>query len=130
MVRGDETQLQQAILNLLLNARDALPQEGRRKITLRTDKAHEDTDSWRERPENVTGTADEYVTLSVKDTGSGMDEVTKGRIFEPFYTTKGTNGTGLGMSMVYGCITHHKGWLHIKTAPDEGCEITLYLPVA
>ena len=130
MVMGDETQLQQVVLNLLLNSRDALPTEGRRKITLRTDKAHGDTDSWKERPVNVPDTPDAYVTLSVKDTGKGMDEETKAKVFEPFYSTKGVNGTGLGMSMVYGCITHHKGWINIKTAPGEGCEITIYLPTA
>ncbi|MBR6372321.1 MAG: PAS domain S-box protein [Victivallales bacterium] len=130
MVMADETQLQQVVLKLLLNSRDALPAEGRRRITLRTDKAHGDTDSWKERPVNVPDTPDAYVTLSVKDTGKGMDEETKEKVFEPFYSTKGVNGTGLGMSMVYGCISHHKGWINIKTAPGEGCEITIYLPTA
>ncbi len=128
MINGDETQLQQAILNLLLNARDALEKDGARKITLRTDLAHEDTRSWMERPEGTVGEPSDYVTLSVKDTGTGMDEATKARVFEPFYTTKGLEGTGLGMSMAYGCVTHHKGWLHILSAPGEGTEITIYLP--
>ena len=132
LVNGDETQLQQVILNLLLNAKDALKpgDSTTRKITLRIGRASEDMKPWAERPTNTVGNAESYVTIRIKDTGTGMSKETIAHIFEPFYSTKGQNGTGLGLSMVYGCVTHHKGWLNVQSVPDVGTDFYIFLPLA
>lgn len=131
MVMGDETQLQQVILNLLLNSREALlPGTAEsRKITLRLDKAEPDMKAWYSHPDGAPP-AEDFVVVKVKDSGSGMDEETKNRMFEPFFSTKGQNGTGLGLSMVYGCVTHHRGWLYVDSEPGKGTEISVFLPAA
>lgn len=131
MIMGDETQLQQVILNLLLNARDALKpgKKDTRKITLRLDRAKEDMPSWKQRPSNA-GPANKYVIIRIKDTGIGMTQETQNRMFDPFFSTKGQKGTGLGLSMAYGCVTHHHGWIAVESSPDNGCEINIYLPAA
>lgn len=129
-VLGDETQLQQVILNLLLNAKDAL-KEGSvedRKVTLRIDLATEDMPEWEERPDRKTHPED-YVVLRVKDNGKGMSDEVRSHIFEPFYSTKGVKGTGLGLSMAYGCITNHQGWMHVRSGLDKGSELTIFLPI-
>ncbi|MBO4345617.1 MAG: hypothetical protein J5833_07670, partial [Victivallales bacterium] len=132
LVNGDETQLQQVILNLLLNAKDALKPGDKttRKISIRIGRASSDMKPWSERPPNTIGSAESYVAIRIKDTGSGMSKETISHIFEPFYSTKGQNGTGLGLSMVYGCVTHHKGWLNVQSAPDEGTDFYIFLPLA
>ena len=132
LVNGDETQLQQVILNLLLNAKDALKpgDKNSRKISIRMGRATEDMPSWAERPRDTIGSAESYVAIRIKDTGSGMSKETISHIFEPFYSTKGKNGTGLGLSMVYGCVTHHKGWLNVQSIPDEGTDFYIFLPLA
>lgn len=129
MVSGDETQLQQVLLNLLINAKDAIlaGNNETKRIILRLNRASEDMRAWKNRPQN-TGAPSDYVNIKLKDTGIGMDENTLDHIFEPFFTTKGTKGTGLGMSMVYGCIQHHHGWIDIDSKPNEGCEINIFLP--
>lgn len=109
MVESDFTQLEQAILNILLNARDAMPDGGDMTIRLWTDC--------------------DNAFISVKDTGIGMDEATRLRIFEPFYTTKPTGvGTGLGLAMTYGIIQGHKGQLTVESAPGAGSTFTIRLP--
>ena len=128
IILGDETQLQQVFLNILINAKDALKQDGPRKITLRIDRANEKMSAWEKRPENATSPED-YVTVRIKDTGSGMDAETLAHIFEPFYTTKEQKGNGLGLSMAYGCITHHHGWITISSEPNQGSEVTIVLPL-
>ena len=132
LVNGDETQLQQVILNLLLNAKDALKPGDKttRKISIRIGRASSDMKPWSERPPNTLGSAESYVAIRIKDTGSGMSKETISHIFEPFYSTKGQNGTGLGLSMVYGCVTHHKGWLNVQSVPDEGTDFYIFLPLA
>ena len=131
MVRGDETQLQQVLLNLLLNAKDALKpgEKAERRISMVLARAEDDMRAWKERPSNAVGAAHAYAVIKVKDNGIGMTEEVKNRMFEPFFSTKGMNGTGLGLSMAYGCITHHHGWLEVFTAPDDGCEIFVFLPL-
>ncbi|MBQ7650592.1 MAG: hypothetical protein IJS15_06510 [Victivallales bacterium] len=132
LVNGDETQLQQVILNLLLNAKDALKpgDKSTRKISIRIGRASDDMAAWAERPPNTVGNAESYVVIRIKDTGTGMSKETIAHIFEPFYSTKGKNGTGLGLSMVYGCVTHHKGWLNVQSRPDEGTDFYIFLPLA
>ncbi len=131
MINGDETQLQQVLLNLLLNAKDALKPGAKeeRKVSLVVSQAADDMQSWRERPQGVTGTANGYVAIKVKDNGIGMTADVKKKMFEPFFSTKGANGTGLGLSMAYGCVAHHHGWLDVVSAPDKGCEIYIFLPL-
>ena len=131
MVFGDETQLQQVLLNLLLNAKDALKPGDKesRRISMTLSRAEEDMDAWRERPSNVQGTANSYAVIKVRDNGIGMSQEVKEHIFEPFYSTKGANGTGLGLSMAYGCISHHQGWMTVHTEPGEGTEIFVFLPL-
>jgi two-component system cell cycle sensor histidine kinase/response regulator CckA len=106
----DAAQLEHALLNLVVNARDAMPDGGR--IRVRT--AHEESD------------VDSAVMLSVEDTGHGMDEATRARIFDPFFTTKPLGqGTGLGLPMVYGFVKQSGGSLHVRTAPGQGSTFTL-----
>jgi PAS domain S-box-containing protein len=116
----DPGQLQNALLNLVVNARDAMPDGGRLCIETRNtsfDSAQGDR------------RAGEYVTLSVSDTGTGMPPEVIARAFEPFYTTKGTGqGTGLGLSMVYGFAQQSGGDVTIESAPGAGTKVTLYLP--
>ena len=131
MINGDETQLQQVLLNLLLNAKDALKPgtKEERKVSLVVSQAADDMQSWRDRPQGVTGTANGYVAIKVKDNGFGMTKEVRNKMFEPFFSTKGANGTGLGLSMAYGCVAHHHGWIDVVTEPDMGCEIHIFMPL-
>jgi PAS domain S-box-containing protein len=117
-VHADPGQLHQVLMNLCINARDAMPRGG----TLRISTA------------NVHASAqapDPWVMLTVSDSGSGMTPEVKARVFEPFYTTKGPGkGTGLGLSMVYGVITGSGGRIAIDSERDRGTTITIHLPVA
>ncbi len=117
LVCADHTGLEQVLMNLTLNARDAMPRGG--KITITTGLA------------NLSGkSAGEYVVLSVTDTGTGMDEATRSRIFEPFFTTKAVNkGTGMGLATVYGIVSQHSGWIDVETALDKGSTFRVFLPV-
>ncbi len=126
VVRVDSGQIEQVLLNLCVNARDALSEGG--TITIRTanaeiDEAFKARHSWA-RPGR-------YVLLSVSDTGSGMDDETIANIFEPFYTTKEVGlGTGLGLSTVYGLIKQHEGMIDVHSVVGEGTEFRIYLPLA
>jgi PAS domain S-box-containing protein len=121
-VRADATQLEQAILNLAVNARDAMPRGGRLSIVTRNVVLDG----------SATGLpAGGYSTLSVEDTGHGMDAFTQARIFEPFFSTKSAGkGTGLGLSAVYGVVKQSGGEIVVSSAVDEGTTITIYLPHA
>jgi PAS domain S-box-containing protein len=115
----DASQLEQVLVNLMLNARDALPRGGRVAISGRNTPGAPDI------PSREEG----YVVLSVRDTGVGMDEATQSHIFEPFFTTKhGSGGTGLGLSTVYGIVEQSGGHIRVDTAPGQGTEFTIYLP--
>ena len=122
-VRADVTQLTQVIMNLVANARDAMPDGG--KLTLRT-WSRELTPPCTEFPSAQPG---QYVALDVSDSGCGMDESTKARIFEPFFTTKPEGkGTGLGLAMVYEIIARMGGHIRVLSRPCEGTTFELLLP--
>ncbi len=124
MVKADQSQLHQVLLNLCVNARDAIPNEG--TITLETGV----TDG-EELRENFTGVAAErYVFVRVIDTGMGISKSVKPHIFEPFYTTKErSKGTGLGLSVVYGVVNNHHGFVQMESEPGEGTAFSIYLPL-
>ena len=125
-VRGDQSQIEQVLLNLCLNARDAMPQGGELRIEVRPEMLSE---AWCARHKGARPGS--YVLLSVKDTGVGMDEATLERIFEPFFTNKGLGkGTGLGLSMVYGIIKQHEGFIQVASKPGAGAEFSIYFPAA
>ncbi|MGB2985200.1 MAG: ATP-binding protein, partial [Phycisphaerae bacterium] len=123
-VNADAIQVQQVLMNLAANARDAMPDGGRLRISLRQDRAN---------PVNLhtAGGSDGHPTavLVVEDTGTGMSEETTSRLFEPFYTTKPREqGTGLGMSAVHGIITDHGGRIDVDSQLGKGTRITISLP--
>ncbi|MBV9658417.1 MAG: response regulator [Verrucomicrobia bacterium] len=125
-VRADPTQLEQVILNLGVNARDAMPRGG--KLTISTANAQlQDEDT---RPEATVELPDgDYVVLVVTDTGKGMERETQSHIFEPFFTTKGPGkGTGLGLSTVYGIVTQSGGAVAVDSSPNRGTTFRIYLP--
>ncbi len=121
LVEIDRSQIQQAILNLALNARDAMPSGGR--LTIRTSH-HAEMDEKIIPPGN-------YVLLSIEDTGSGMDAATRDRIFEPFFSTKPQGkGTGLGLASVHAIVTQAGGQIRVLSAPGQGSRFDLYFPSA
>jgi PAS domain S-box-containing protein len=116
-VKADESQIEQVILNLAINARDAMPRGG--KLALITSNFHMDDNFVRRYPYPVN--VGDYILLKVSDTGSGMDARTKARIFEPFFTTKEKGkGTGLGLSMVYGIVKQSNGYIDVSSEVGAG----------
>ncbi len=123
LFHGDMTQIHQVLLNLSVNARDAMPNGGEVSISTGVDdrkwvrKRHPEADQ------------DRYLFIDIRDTGIGMDAETRLRIFEPFFTTKGTDqGTGLGLAVVYGIIQDHKGYLSVRSEHGVGTAFRIYLP--
>jgi len=124
VVRADRSQVQQVIMNLVVNAKDAMPHGGR--ITIRTKNVmshHQGSSVGKDAP------AGHYVALLVEDTGEGVEPAIRERIFEPFFTTKPLGrGTGLGLATVYGIVKQSKGDLQVQSTPGHGATFTVFLP--
>jgi PAS domain S-box-containing protein len=124
-VNADQSQIGQAIMNLAVNAKDAMPDGGR--LIIETENVMLDDSFCKSHVGSKPG---KHVLLSVRDTGHGMDKKTMAHIFEPFYTTKKTGtGTGLGLAMVYGIVKSHSGYIHCSSTRGKGTDFRIYLPV-
>jgi PAS domain S-box-containing protein len=125
-IHADPTSVDQIIMNLALNARDAMPGGG--KLTLSSELCTIGPDRVGRHPDASPGT---FVCLSVRDTGCGMDEATLKRLFEPFFTTKEQGkGTGMGLATVYGIAQQHDGWVDVESQPGCGATFRVYFPIS
>jgi PAS domain S-box-containing protein len=125
-VLADQVNLEQIVINLSVNARDAMPRGG--PLTISAELANVDVKHKEQQPDALLGT---FVKLSVADKGIGMDQNVRRKIFEPFFTTKGVGkGTGMGLATVYGIVKQHQGWIEVESQPGVGSVFTVYLPLA
>jgi PAS domain S-box-containing protein len=123
-IKGDFTQIEQVVLNLAVNARDAMPEGGELQFTLKRETV----------PALIIGGKPEdspleLAVLKTADTGSGISEEHLEKIFEPFFTTKDEEGTGMGLATVYGIVVNHGGWVDVESQPGKGTVFTVYLPI-
>lgn len=125
MVKGDPTQIQNAIMNIALNARDAMPNGG--ELTVSTSIENLGSDFCNRSVFDIS--PGNYVRLSIADSGVGMDEHTRSQMFEPFFTTKEKRGgTGMGLASAYGTLRNHGGAVDVKSMPGQGTVVKVYLP--
>jgi signal transduction histidine kinase len=120
-VEADEAQLHQVLTNLVVNAIQAMPDGGDVRIGTRLVE--------QAAPPYVGAQAPQWLAIEISDTGIGMDDATRARIFEPFFTTKQVGeGTGLGLSVTWGIVREHGGWIDVTSQPGAGSMFTVYLP--
>jgi PAS domain S-box-containing protein len=125
-VFADAVNFEQIVINLAVNARDAMPRGG--PLTITADLAVVDAKYKEREPDAIIGT---FVRLNVADEGSGMSEIVRSKIFEPFFTTKEVGkGTGMGLATVYGIVKQHQGWIEVESKPGAGSVFKVFLPVA
>jgi signal transduction histidine kinase len=121
----DRSQVEQILLNLATNARDAMPKGGILKVQTEIIEVHEAF-----RNKHGYGVFGKYALLTVSDTGTGMDEETKRKIFEPFLTTKELDaGSGLGLAVTYGIVKQHGGYIDVETSVEKGTTFKIYIPM-
>jgi signal transduction histidine kinase/ActR/RegA family two-component response regulator len=123
-VKGDATQIEQVVLNLSVNARDAMPEGGVLKFTLSRQTVPGEIISRQPEAEPL-----ELAVLKTSDTGSGIPDEHLDRIFEPFFTTKNEEGTGMGLATVYGIVVNHGGWVDVDSQPGKGTVFSVFLPL-
>jgi len=125
-IYGDEGSIEQVIMNLAINARDAMPAGG--KLCITTENVKIDEAYCRA---HSNGRQGDFVRLAITDTGTGMDEKILEHLYEPFFTTKEKGkGTGLGLSVVFGIVQQHKGWVNVESRPGAGTSFTMYFPTS
>jgi two-component system, cell cycle sensor histidine kinase and response regulator CckA len=123
LIEADRNQIEQAVMNIVLNARQAMFECGSVTVSTENIEWEEGRGRFHQLP------AGRYVKLTVRDTGAGMDDMVRKRAFEPFFTTKGVGEhRGLGLSRVYGIISNHNGWVDIDSMPQAGTTVSVYLP--
>jgi signal transduction histidine kinase len=123
LARADQGQLEQALTNFVLNGIQAMPQGGTLRVGVSTRRTRP--------PAEPGGPEGEYLTLTVTDEGEGISRENVLRIFEPFFTTKGVGqGTGLGLSVAYGIVSEHGGWIDVESQVGSGSRFTIHLPPA
>jgi signal transduction histidine kinase len=130
-IRGDQVQLQQVLVNLLINARDSMENNGDKgmRLAVKVDSAEKFNIPLTPIGVKVKVHPEDYYCIMIEDNGSGMDKNTMQRIFEPFFTTKPIGkGTGMGLAMVYGTVSNHHGWVQVSSEIDQGTAFYVFLP--
>ncbi len=122
-IRADKGNIEQVLMNLIVNANDAMPDGG--MLTIKSENVELDESDAKMITEARSG---DYVCISVTDTGVGMEKTISDRIFDPFFTTKGPDGSGLGLSVVYGVIRRHNGWINVDSSPKRGTTFNFWIP--
>ena len=128
-IQADAVQLRQVLINLLINASDATAEKDERLISITVGAAADSGYPFNVPQDLEDKNIDNYLFINITDNGSGMSEEVRAKAFEPFFTTKPVGvGTGMGLSMVYGTVSHHHGWIHLDTELGRGTTFCLYLP--